>query len=284
MLPFWVSIGALSLLQGAIVAMPRQDAVDAMRAKLQGGRLASRWWALLPPASVAVFVAVGVVAASASADVLTYVALIGVPIGAALALGWLAHGARWPLALLVLPLFALAWADRGALAGQAAAVTLSALSCVALGALLGAATPTRWLALGIVAMAIVDATLVGVELLQAPNAVLNAAHPAAGLPRLQAAIFGDAAMGYGDLFVAGLLGGLLAATGGRGRQYRVAALVAALSLCFDLLFFVLNELPATVPVAAALVVLLAAERSGGGWARRSEGRPDRRVTGSGVAG
>ncbi len=141
---------------------------------------------------------------------MTYLALVAVPALAALALGWLAWDAEQPRplrALLVVPLFALAWADRGGMAGEAAALALSALSCAALGALLAAVTPPRWLAAGIVAMAAADAALVVSELLQRPNNALNAAHPAAGLPRLQSAVFGSAVMGYGDLFVAGVLGG-----------------------------------------------------------------------------
>lgn len=86
----------------------------------------------------------------------------------------------------MLPLFALAWVDRGGLAGDAAALILSALSCAALGALLAAVTPPRWLAAGILAMAAADTALVISDLLQKPNNALNAAAPAAGLPRLQA--------------------------------------------------------------------------------------------------
>jgi hypothetical protein len=166
------------------------------------------------------------------------------------------YGARPALALLVLPLFALAWADRGGLAGDSAAVVLSALSCVALGVLIAGVTPARWLALGIVAMAVADAALVVSDLLQAPNDVLNAARPAGGLPRLQAEVFGSAAMGYGDLFVAGVFGGLLAVTGERPRQLKGALLVALLAVAFDFLFFAVSELPATVPVAGALVILV----------------------------
>ena len=119
--------------------------------------------------SVTGFVAVGLVAERASAQALTYIALVGVPLLAALALGWLMHGARPGLALLAVPLFALAWADRGGLAGQGAAVALSALSCVALGALIAGVTPARWLALGIVAMAVADSALVISDLLQPPT-------------------------------------------------------------------------------------------------------------------
>ena len=130
-----------------------------------------------------------------------------------------------------------------------------------LGVLLAAVTPPRWLAAGIVAMAVADTALVVSEQLQRPNNALNAAHPAAGLPRLQSAVLGSAAMGYGDLFVAGALGALLAVTVGTvAAAARAALLTALLALGFDLLFFLVNELPATVPVALTLLILLAARR------------------------
>ena len=232
-------------------------------------RLHSRLWALAPALSVIGFVAVGTVAERASAQALTYIALVGVPLLAALALGWLMHGARPRLALLTVPLFALAWVDRGGLAGEGSALVLTALSCVALGALIAGVTPARWLALGIVAMAVADSALVISDLLQAPNNALNVAHPVVGLPRLQSEVFGSAVMGYGDLFVAGVFGGLLACqalrmsgaqqgTSPRARalQPTGALLAALLAIAFDLLFYAVDELPATVPVAAALVILL----------------------------
>src|SRR6476660_6181832 len=107
MLPFWVSIGLLSLAQGALVALPRVP--DAVRL----ARLRGRRWALIPPLSVLGFVLVAGVAQHASAQGLTYLALCAVPVLAAIALGWLTPGARPALALLVPPLFALAWVDRG---------------------------------------------------------------------------------------------------------------------------------------------------------------------------
>ena len=42
------------------------------------------------------------------------------------------------------------------------------------------------------------------------NAVLNAASPGGGLPRLQFVAFGSAVMGFGDIFLAAVLGALLA--------------------------------------------------------------------------
>lgn len=263
-LPFWLSIALLSLVQGLVVALPRAGALRRL------SRVRGRGWALVPPLSVLAFVAIAREAERASAQSLTYLALVAVPALAALALGPLAPGrSRWWL-LAVPLLFALAWADRGALAGQAAALALTALSCVALGVLLAAVTPALWLGVGIVAMALADTALVVADLLQKPNDALNAAHPAAGLPRLQSEALGSAVMGYGDLFVAGVLGGLLAASAGGLAQRRGAALTAALALAFDLLFFAVQELPATVPVAAALVILALSRRRSARGSRAAE--------------
>jgi hypothetical protein len=241
-LPFWLSIGSLSLVQASLVAAPRTLEAPALE------RLKTRWWALLPPLSIVVVI--GAIALdSASAQVLTYVALIGVPPLAALALAALVHGSRPPLALLVLPLFALAWAARGDLAGETAALALSALACVSLGWLLVAVVPGGWLKLGIYAMAAVDTWFVASDLLRSPNAVLNTASPGT-LPRLQFVHFGSAVMGFGDIFIAATLGALLARD--RQLQLTAACLAAALGIAFDCLFFAVDELPATVPIALTL--------------------------------
>jgi hypothetical protein len=162
------------------------------------------------------------------------------------------------MALLVLPLFTVAWAAKGSLSGQSAALALSALACITLGWLTACVVPARWLKLGIYVMAAVDAYLVGTNLLQGPNAVLNSAAPAADLPRLQLANFGSALMGFGDLFIAATLGALLASD--RRLQLRGAALAAVIGLTFDLLFFTVDELPATVPIALTLACIEAIRR------------------------
>ncbi len=247
MLPFWLSIGALSLVQAALVAAPRAVAATPLL-----DRARSNWWALALPLPIGLVVA-AIALDSASADFLTYLALIAVPPLAALALAALVRGARPPLALLVVPLFAVAWAWKGELGGHTAALVLSALACVSLGWLLVSVVPGRWVKLGIYAMAAIDAYLVGSNLLQEPNATLNAAAPAAGLPKLQLAHFGDALMGFGDLFIAATLGALLASN--RRLQLTGAAIAALLGVSFDFLFFTLDTLPATVPIALTLAVL-----------------------------
>jgi hypothetical protein len=245
-LPFWLSIGVLSLVQAALVAAPR----PAVSRHLE--RLQSRWWALVLPLSIVVVIA-AIAQESTTADALTWLALVAVPPLAAAALAWIVRGGRPPLALLVVPLFALAWADRTALSGRTAALALSALACVTLGWLLACVVPARWLKLGIYAMAAIDAYLVGTDLLQGPNAVLNAAAPGAGLPRLQLVHFGSAVMGFGDIFIAAVLGALLSHD--RRLQLQGATLAAVICVAFDFLFFAVDQLPATVPIALTLAVL-----------------------------
>jgi hypothetical protein len=264
---FAVSIVVLSLVQGAVILMPRATRWPWLE------RLGGRWWALVPPASIAVVIGlIGIY--STSADALSYLALVAVPPLAAVALGLLVNGARPILALLAAPLFALAWALSGRLAGETAGLALTALACVTLGVLLAAVVAPRWLRWGVYAMAVVDTCLVAADLLQGPNSVLVAAGPPAGLPRLQAVYFGSATMGFGDLFIAATVGALLARQG--RSQLEAATLVVALGLCFDLLFFAVDLLPTTVPVAVTLALLEARDRS-----RLRRGRASARVTGTG---
>jgi hypothetical protein len=251
-LPFLPSDAALLALQAGVVAAPRlAPGVERL------DRFHGRGWAIVPLGSI-----VGVIFLiryeSSSADWLTYLALVAVPLLAAGALGWAMRGARPWLALLAVPLFIGVWQTPHSLLGEACGSLLCGLSCVTLGVLLVAVAPSGWLKLGIVAMSAADVWLVASDLLQTPNSQLVAAHPGSGLPSLQSESFGDVSLGYGDLFVAGVLGALLAA---RARRQGAAALLTlALAGAFDVLFLVVNELPATVPVALALVVLEAVDR------------------------
>src|SRR5206468_1820318 len=195
-------------------------------------------WAVVPIASI-VGVIFGIRYVSDTATGLTWLALVAVPPLAAIALGWAMRGAAPVATLGAVVLFVVAWAWRTTLAGEAAAALLSGLSCVTLGVLLAAVTPKTWLKVGIVLMSVADVWLVVSDLLQTPNATLIAAHPPAGLPRLQSELFGSVSLGYGDLFVAGVLGAVLAAD---VRRQRLGALLTlAIAAVFDLLFLVLAE-------------------------------------------
>jgi hypothetical protein len=263
---FAVSISILSLVQAALVALPVARPLPAWL-----GWARSPWWALIPALSIAAVVAV-IELNSDSATWLSYLALLTVPPLAAYALGALIHGSNtltspffsdsetkgevsvWGLPVVVAAgLFGLAWATQGSLAGETAAMALSGLACITLGWLLVSIVPALWLRLGIYAMAALDTWFVAAEILQGPNAVLSTAAPVGDLPRLQAVHFGSAQMGFGDLFIAALVGCLLARM--RSRQLQAAVLVGILALAFDLLFFAVDQLPATVPVAVALALV-----------------------------
>jgi hypothetical protein len=235
----------LLAIQAALVGLVGAGVPEWVRAR------ATARWALVLPLSIAVVVA-AIALLPDVADVLTWVALLLIPPGAALALGWAMRGAWPPLALLAAPLFVLAWASQTTPAGALAGAVLTALSAITLGRLLAGVAPSPWLKAGIVAMAIVDAVLVFSNGLEQPNAVLNAAVPAPGLPQLQYESFGPANLGYGDFFVAGVLGGVLAIEG--ARAWRWALVTWVLAEAFTLLFYVTDTLPATVPVAVALVL------------------------------
>jgi hypothetical protein len=233
--------------QAACVALPAAG-VPRFLERFRGGG----WALVLPLCIVAVIVAIDQV--PDTADVLTWVALLLIPPGCALALGWAMRGARWWLAPLAIPLLAIAWADQdGSRPGQIATILLIMGSVVTLGRLLAGAAPLLLIKLGLIVMAVSDAILVFGNTLQAPNAVLEAAAPGAGLPQLQSAAFHFASMGYGDYFAAGVLGGVLAIE--RRPQLIPAVGLLVVSLCFNQLFLVVDTLPATVPPAIVLVVL-----------------------------
>ncbi|HET7049032.1 MAG TPA: hypothetical protein VFI54_12285 [Solirubrobacteraceae bacterium] len=251
-LGFVPSDAGLLLLQAGCVAAPRAIPRVQWLQRFRG------WgWALVPIASI-VGVIFAIRYASDTATWLTYLALIAVPPLAAVALGWAMRGSKPWAALGAVPLFVIAWVSKDALVGGAAGSILAALSCVTLGVLLAAVTPNGWLKVGILLMAGADVWLVSSDLLQNPNATLVAAQPVGHLPQLQDAVFGTAVMGYGDLFVAGVLGAVLASS--RRLQLSGALLTLVLAGAFDLLFFVIDELPATVPVALALIALEVWER------------------------
>jgi hypothetical protein len=222
-------------------------------------RLGGRGWALVAPLSVVISV-VAIAAATASADVLTWIALLLVPPGCALALGWAAHGARPWLALAVVPLLVAAFAGPDDPLGRVARLLLIVGSVVTAGRLLAGGAPLRLLKAGVVAMTVIDAVFIFGELWEEQNAAFNAAAPAAGLPRLQVADIGDVSTDYGDYFIAGLVGAILAAE--RRPQVLAAVLTLAAAEAWNQLFLVVDSLPGTVPPT---VVLLGFEA----WHRRA---------------
>ena len=228
MLPFWISIALLSLAQGAIVALAaRPLGAPALRAPARpplGAHPAAVGRRLRASSRGA--------AEHASAQGLTYLALVAVPLLAALALGWLTPGARPLRALLVPALFALAWADRGGLAGQAArAGALGAQlrrARRAAGARHAAAlarrrASSRW--------PLPTPRWSSPTCCSAPTTRSTPRTRRPGCRGCRARSSGSAVMGYGDLFVAARSAALLAlARRARAAAARRRVLYAALAL------------------------------------------------------
>jgi hypothetical protein len=249
----------LIVAQAAQVTLPGRGVPEPLT-RLRAGRLA-----LVVPGLVLAFVVAGALGPGV-ATALSRLALAAVPLLAAAALGWAARGAKPVYALLAPPLLALAWWRAGSLPGDAAAAVLSALSCVTLGRVLAGVVNGGWLKAGLLAWAVYDAITVFGSPGRPPDATVDAAVPAAGLPQLQWLDLHAASLGYADVFVAAVLGGVLAAQ--RTRAWPVALLVLGFSIAFDALFLAFDTLPATVPVALGLIVSEAGRRSGRTISRR----------------
>jgi hypothetical protein len=242
---FDLSNVVLNLLQAVCVALPAAGLPLWLHRARRGA------WTLVLPVSIALSV-VAISLVPASADVYTWVALLGVPVGCALALGWAARGARWPLAVLTAPLLALAWGAQDAVPGDLATDLLIVGAAVTLGRLIAGAAPLSLVKVALVAMAVVDAVLVFTGELAQPAAVLNAAEPAPGLPQLQTGVLDGSSLGFGDFLAAAVLGGVLAGEG--APQWPYALLLVVVSFAWDQLFLVYDLLPATVPPAIVLLL------------------------------
>src|SRR3954470_9682218 len=184
---FGVAIVLLGGLQGLTVALPGAGWPAWL------WHPSGRGWAFVAPGSILAVIA-AISALPGVADGLTWLALIAVPPLAAAALGWAMHPAQPVLAVAAAVLFALAWIFEGQLGGDAAALALTALSCVTLGRLVAGLAPALLIKAALIVAAIVDTTLIVAQQLQGPNNVLNAAAPAAHLPKLQLVAFGPAQM------------------------------------------------------------------------------------------
>jgi hypothetical protein len=240
-IPYTSGFVALHLLQAVTVLMPRDPP-----------RLVQRPYLGLIPLAAIGGVALLIVEVPAAAEVATDIAAIGTPV-AALA-GLAAFRVRL-VALLAPVLYLVAWRASGRPA-EIAGDLLIVAAAAALAWLTGMVAPRGWLAVGIGAATIVDVYQVVVtDQIAVASQALSLAAPVSGLPRLQELVFGSASMGWGDAYIAGLLGVVLAAEPLRLRL-AAAATVALVSLPFGLLFHWLDVLPATVPVAVALCVTL----------------------------
>jgi hypothetical protein len=210
----------------------------------------SRLLGLVVPAA-ALVAGVLIAQAAGGADFLTALAAVATPLLAA-GTGW-ARG--WPLpwlpALLVPPLYAVAWLRPDGLAGDGARVALIAGACLAITGLVAAVAPLSWLTAGLVLLVALDVVLVWGDRQVEPTmtALQAAAPPTIGrrLPELQQVDFGSATMGWLDFAAPALLGVLVV------RRVAAAVATGVAAGLWALLLFATSPIAATPPVLAGLV-------------------------------
>jgi hypothetical protein len=237
----------LAALQGVLVVLPRPAG------SARWSRLRSPGWALILPGALITGTFL-VLAVPQSATGLALLAAIATPILVALAVLGVVRGSR-PVWLAALPLLGASAVTFHSWPATLAASVLTGLGCLSLGAALVRLTPLPWLGAGILAMCVVDVTLLATGIGQPGAALLASALSHSPFPAFDHAQLGPITEDYPDLVLAAVLGSVLA---GNARQLTAAALVAGLVGANGLFFLVANTLPGTVPlgVAAAVGALL----------------------------
>ena len=198
-------------------------------------------------------VGVSVARSQGGASLLTAFATVATPVLAAGA-GWV-RGWRLPVlpALVVPPLYVLAWLRPGALLGEAAGVALIAGACLTATGIVAALAPRAWLTTGLVLLVVLDVALVwGNHQVTPEMQALSAAtpptlaHVGPPLPSLQQVDFGTVTMGWLDLAAPALVGLLVVRPG------RAAAATGLAAGVWGLLLLVTSPIAATPPVLAGL--------------------------------
>ncbi len=150
-------------------------------------------------------------------------------------------------------LYLLAWKGHGDV-HDGAVDALIVGACGAFAWVTGIVAPRRALAIGILVATAVDVYQVLATTTVAVVAhALTAAVPPSTLPHLQEAIWRGASMGWGDVYVAALLGTVVAGLS-LPRRLAVMATVTVAGLANGFTFLSLDLIPATVPVAAGVLV------------------------------
>lgn len=240
----FVALVVVAVLEGALVALPRADALDHL------SRLRSPAWALSLPGSILVGT-FGPLVLRSMAFALVVLAAVATPLLAAIAILGVVRGPRAALLLLALALTVLAGLASGWLAELSGSL-LTALGCLALGASLVRLIPGRWVLLGVLCMSVADAALLACGIGQPAQALIAGATVNFHGPVFDQATIGPVAIDYPDLVLAAVLGGFVA---GQHGQRRAAALVAMLVTACGALMPPGSMWPATVPIALTFILL-----------------------------
>jgi len=235
---------ALAILEGAMVALPRPEALTHIT------RLRSPAWSILLPGAI-LLGTFGVLALPPMASALVLLGLIATPLLAFVAALTVVRGNRGRLLLAVVVGTIFAAMSNGWV-GELAGNMLTALGCLALGAALVRLIPRRWLPLGVLSMCIVDVMLLALGVGESAGGLLANAAAHFHAPVLTRADAGPISVDYPDLVLAAVLGCTVA---GSRMQRGAAWLVTVLAGAYGLLLPAAGALPATVPIALAFVLV-----------------------------
>jgi hypothetical protein len=235
---------APAVLQGALVALPRGDALGSLR------RLRSPAWAAALPGALVVGTFGPLDAHSFALGLILLGALATPPLAAVAVLG-VVRGPRAALIALAVAAGVLATFASG-VSGQLSAAVLTSLGALALGAALARLIPSSWVLVGFACMCAVDVALIAAGVGQPASAVIAQASLHVPGPVLDQAHVGRVVLDYPDLVLAAVLGAFVA---GKRGQLCAASLVTVLAAVSLLLAPAHAVWPATVPVAATLIAL-----------------------------
>jgi hypothetical protein len=235
----------MAALEGALVALPRADALEPLRT------LRSPAWAALLPGSILAGTLLPLAMPSMALGLVLTAGVI-TPLLAAVAMLEVVRGPRMALlglafALAVTAAFISGWA------GQISASVLTALGCLAVGVALARLIPSRWFVLGVIGMCLADVALLASGIGRSAAILMASATADVHGPVFSQVDIGRVTTDYPDLVLAAVLGGFLA---GRHKQLLAAVLVTAFGVGYGLLLLPISDLlPATVPIGLALILL-----------------------------
>jgi hypothetical protein len=241
----YTAVIALATLEGSLVALPKANALEPLRT------LRSPFWAALLPGSIVAGTFLPLVMPSMALGLVLMAGVI-TPLLAAVAVLEVVRGPRTALLALALVLSVIAALISG-WEGQLSATALTALGCLAVGTALARLIPRSWFVLGVLGMCLADVALLASGIGTSAAQLMASATRDVHGPVFSQADIGRVTTDYPDLVLAAVLGGFLA---GRHRQLLAAVLVTVLGAAYGLLLLpIAHLLPATVPIALALLML-----------------------------
>lgn len=255
---FIASVLAIALLQGALVALPRRDALVGLTS------FRSPVWALVLPGLIIVGTFGLVLVPSGAMDLLTAATFATPPLAGLAAIAVVRKHLASGAFLLIAAAGMCAVLCHGVI-GQVGASLVTACGAMLVGTAIVRLLPGRWLLAAVAVMCLADLVLMNTGVGRLSSHVMDSATLHFHGPSFDTADIGTIITEYPDMLLAAVIGAFVA---GRPDQRRTALLVVACVGSYDLLLLLSASIPATPPLCIAL---------GLGELRRWSSQPGRRL-------